>query len=190
MADKSDNPGIVTTNPDPTLNVRELVVAANLRSDDLREAEARRVNEILALDRDHQRELREAEAKRIDAIRAVDVAAVGRATEQASATAALIATQVTTTAETIRSQLATTTSQLLDRIGQLERTSYEGSGKSSVADPQLAQLIVEMREARTARDRGEGRTAVSTPLLIGIAGGAAGLIVFVLDTLLRVPALH
>ena len=58
---------------DPTQNVRELVVAAIERQDDLRILDSQWRDKMSARDLEHAREMRAAEAARIDAIRAVDV---------------------------------------------------------------------------------------------------------------------
>jgi hypothetical protein len=66
---------------DPTQNVLNVLAAAVGRQDDLRTSEQRHLERLTEVRMQYDRELREAEAKRIDAIRAVDVAAVGRAAE-------------------------------------------------------------------------------------------------------------
>lgn len=144
---------IVTTNPDPTQNVRELVVAAILRLDDLRSAESRRSDELAVAERRHMTEMLNirgafyeqlalAEAKRIDAIRSVDVAAVAVANERATAQATVLASQVATSAETLRALVAATaattaqqfqtlTTQITDRLSLLEKSQNERSGSGS-----------------------------------------------------------
>lgn len=237
-APPTNNERIVTTNPDPTQNVRELVVAANLRSDDLRMAEAKRVDEALdaarlrfdglhtaiwsrvsdamsgesrrvneqmeglrreaTLRADFSAQLNLAETKRIDAIRAVDVAAVAIANERATAQATVLANQVATSAETLRAlvatqaaasaqQFATSTAQMSDRISLLERSSYEGQGKSTVQDPMMAIRDAKMDALIAAMSKGEGRAGVSTPLMLAIAASAGGLILFIVETLSRAP---
>jgi hypothetical protein len=47
----SDKEGVVVTSPDPTENVRQLVIAEKTRNDDLRFAESRRVDESIAAER-------------------------------------------------------------------------------------------------------------------------------------------
>ncbi len=131
----------LTDKPDPTENVLKLVEAANIRQDDLREAETRRVNEQLVLRAYFDEKLREAEAKRIDAIRAVDVSAVAAASQRADNAASILATQVANTAETLRALVATTasanattlssiTTTLTERLALLEKSQYEKAGGS------------------------------------------------------------
>jgi len=137
---------VVKTDPDPTENVRALVVSGLQRQDDLRGAESRRVddalrciNETLVAAAAHSDDLRVAEAKRIDAIRAVDVAAVAVANERATAQATVLANQVAISAETLRAlvaatasttaqQFSTLTTQITDRLALLEKSQNRGEG--------------------------------------------------------------
>jgi len=91
---------------DPTQNVLDLVTAAIKRQDDLREAAAKHVREVIELRADFEEKLRAAETGRIDAIRAVDVGAVNRAAEVSAQQATTLAAQVATSAETLRTQVA------------------------------------------------------------------------------------
>jgi len=193
---------------DPTSNVRELVAAETKRQDDLRVASERRQDELrqaseLRLDEVaeiraiHARELNEAETKRIDAIRAVDVAAVSIAAERTSASATVLANQVAQSAETLRALVATTAAasasataasfgQLSDRITLLERTSYEGSGKSAVTDPAMAKMLVALEQIQLNIAKGQGREGMSTPLLMTIAAAVAGFVGFFIQAMLKV----
>jgi hypothetical protein len=112
------------------------------RLDDKIDAVALRLQEQMSLRADYAIQLSVAETKRIDAIRAVDVQAVAVANERASAQALVLAAQVSSSAETLRTLVAATAQtvaqQLLavsaginDRISALEKSSYEGVGKSS-----------------------------------------------------------
>jgi hypothetical protein len=139
---------------DPTQNVLDLVQAANLRQDDLRQLNDRRIDaeiRVLAtavegietrmiLRAKHAKEIRDSETRRLDAIRQVDVLAVGRTAEQQLAAVQTLAATTTSAAETIRAsvtstatalatQLANTVSGLTERISALEKSSYEGAGK-------------------------------------------------------------
>lgn len=91
---------------DPTANVIAILEAAVTRQDDLRIAESKHRDEMAKLRAIYDDKLRDAEAKRIDAIRAVDVGNVSRAAEVSSAQAATLAAQVTISAETLRTQVA------------------------------------------------------------------------------------
>jgi hypothetical protein len=124
---------------DPTKNVLDLVAAAILRQDDLRNAESRHVREMANIRANYETKLREAETQRIDAIRAVDVGAVNRAAEVATTQASTLAAQVATSAETLRNQVAAAaTAQTValaaalepvqKDIADLRRAQYEQQG--------------------------------------------------------------
>jgi hypothetical protein len=171
---------------DPTINVQNLLRAAIIRVDDLRDAETRRVNqhiealrtladaerrridEKLELIEKYERLLQQAEAKRIDAIRVVDVNAVSVANERAAAQATVLANQVSASADTLRALVATTastvaqqlaqvTGQLSDRLAVLERSSYESRGRETVSDPVISQLIAEVKGLRETQSSAAGR---------------------------------
>lgn len=179
---------------DPTANVIALTEAAVSRLDDLMAAEMRRQDDLRAmtarhdeqtrkLERDYQEKLRDAEAKRIDAIRAVDVNAVAVASGRASDQAAVLASQVQTSADALRSLVATSAATLAQqqaaasaefakRLAELERSKYEGAGRSTVADPQLVEMVSEMKALRlsqsTAAGKSEGLSAGWGFLLGGV----------------------
>jgi len=131
---------------DPTKNVLDLVDAAIRRQDDLREAEAKHLRELLTLRAEHDRDLRMLESSRIDAIRAVDVGAVQRAAETQATAAATLAAASAQQAETLRTQVATTATQAQQQltaaldpiqkdIADLRRAQYEAQGvKSNVVE--------------------------------------------------------
>ena len=120
---------------DPTTNVDALVASAERRLDDLRAAEALRVDQSIACIKDvaeiraaHARELRLAEAARIDAIRAVDVGNVQRAAEVQAAQATTLASQVVASAEALRVALAAALEPIIKDIADLRRAQYEAQG--------------------------------------------------------------
>jgi hypothetical protein len=135
---------------DPTANVLLLVEAAVKRQDDLREQESAHVREIAELRERHAEDLRLAEANRIDAIRAVDVGAVNRAAEVAATQATTLAAQVATSAETLRTQvaaaanaatiaLAAALEPVQKDIADLRRAQYEQQGqKAQVSESRLS----------------------------------------------------
>jgi len=127
---------------DPTPNVVAIIDAVVRRQDDLREAQNKRLSEMVALVAEHAKELRTAEAARIDAIRAVDVGAVNRATEVAATQASTLAAQVATSAETLRTQvsaaaqaatvaLAAALEPIQKDIADLRRVQYEAAGSKA-----------------------------------------------------------
>jgi hypothetical protein len=171
-----------------TLRIESLRELDNKRIDDLRIAEARRLDEQAALREQYHDKLSLAEAKRIDAIRAVDVNNVSVASERAAAQAMVLANQVTTSAEALRTLVASTatttaaqqsaiTQQFTERLTSLERAQYEGKGKSSLADPQIAELVAEMKSLRESKSvttgKDEGSVASKANLRANIATAIA-----------------
>lgn len=156
---------------DPTLNIRELIDAAACRQDDLRTAETQRVNQEF----EAERRRHEAETKRVDALRAVDIAAVATANERALEQAAVLASQVATSAETLRALVASTavtiarqldqlSTQLSDRISALEKASYEGAGRQRMTDPQMVELLAEVKALNETRAKSSGKGAGLTAM--------------------------
>ncbi len=188
---------------DPTENVKALTEAANLRQDDLRDLNNRRIDAELAhlhfvsdLRATHMKEIRELESRRLDAIRQVDVTAVKTEADRAlAAIQALAATTATNaenlrtalqnTAQTIAKQTSDTVQQITERIAALEKSSYEGAGKQAVADPMMAELVTTMKSLREGRatdaGKSEGYGNVKTAVLFVIA-----IVGFVLGALLPV----
>jgi hypothetical protein len=127
---------------DPTENVLSLVEAAIRRQDDLRAAEALRLEQLVVNHQNHTAELRRTETARLDAIRAVDVGAVNRAAEVAAQQASTLAAQVAQSAETLRTQVAAAAvsarveltaalEPIQKDIADLRRAQYEAQGKTT-----------------------------------------------------------
>jgi hypothetical protein len=145
---------------DPTENVKALSEAANKRQDDLREAENRRQNDLRdsearlyraemgalttivdiygrhAREKDDLRAYYEKMIRDLDksnqvAIRQIDVSAVSALAVTTTTTAESLRSLVQNTATTIATQTANTFQLVIDRVAALEKTSYEGSGKST-----------------------------------------------------------
>lgn len=153
---------------DPTENVIALTEAANKRQDDLREANDRLfevqiecIRNEVSLRAEFAREIRTLNDDRLEKIRQVDVLAGNTAADRAlvaiqtlattqAAAAETLRSMVTTTATTIATQNAETVAQLSGRIAQLEKSSYEGAGKQTVADPMLVELIAEVKALRSS----------------------------------------
>jgi hypothetical protein len=168
---------------DPTENVQALSEAANKRQDDLREAnnrltesEIKRVDERIThadkmaeLRERHFQKMRTAETARLDSIRQVDVTAVRTEADRALAAIQTLAATTATNAENLRNALTTTAAtiakqtadsftQVIERIAALEKSSYEGVGKQRLADPQMIDLLAEVK---ALRESGAGRAGVS-----------------------------
>lgn len=193
--DKAGNPVV-----DPTENVIALTEAANKRQDDLRgaqdkyvEARIKHVEQIGQIRAKHSKEMRKLESDRLNAIRQVDVTAVKTEADRAlqaiqalAATTAINAetlrTALTNTAATIAKQTSDTVGQLIERIAALEKSSYEGVGKSRVADPQLAQFMIDMKGLVSSQRRGEGKaegagSAINWVIAgVGVFGTLVGLV--------------
>ncbi len=138
---------------DPTKNVLDLVNAAVIRLNDLRDLDAKyseklrtqadaHIHEIMAMRDRFETTIRVQESARIDAIRAVDVAAVARQAEVQATQAATLAAAVATSAETLRGQvaatagaaavnLATSLEPITTSIAALQRSQYELQGQAA-----------------------------------------------------------
>jgi hypothetical protein len=186
---------------DPTKNVQALVIAESKRQDDLRlasekynEKVAEYVEKVASIKADcakeianirveYAKEFNALESGRLNAIRQVDVLAVNTAVDRAAAaTQALAQTTasnaenirnaMTTTAAAIATQLANTVSAITDRIGSLEKSSYTGAGRSTMSDPALAEMMLEIKALRQEQSLGAGKTQglnASWAILIGAA---------------------
>lgn len=216
---------------DPSVNVAALSEASNRRQDDLRvaserlvetrlddlaridhlraehdrelrQAESRRVDQMLELRASYEERLALAEAKRIDAIRAVDVNAVSVASQRASDQATVLATQVAQSAEALRALVASTANTvaqsqqqlattLSTRITTLEQAQYEGKGKAGVSDPAFALLLAEVKSlretgsTRTGSDTGQATQAANTRAMIATIVGVGALLLSVIVYLSR-----
>jgi hypothetical protein len=144
---------------DPTANVLQLVEAAITRQDDLRKAESRRLEDLLALRAFYDAELRKGEAARIDAIRAVDTASVTRAAEVAAAQAEALRNQVAAAAQASTVALAAALEPIQKDIADLRRLQYEQQGQKAA--------VVEHRSTST-----DVRTLI-IGVLVALAGIAA-----------------
>jgi hypothetical protein len=128
---------------DPTKNVLDLVDAAMRRQDDLREMESAHIREILTIRGEFMEQLRRAEAARLDSIRAVDQSAVQRAAEVQATQASALAAQVVATADAFRVSLAAALEPIVKDIADLRKTQYEQAGqKSQVTERRLSSASV------------------------------------------------
>lgn len=116
---------------DPTKNVESLVEAAMQRQDDLREMESGHVRELMALRGLHYQELRKAEADRIDAIQTRSDLTVQRAAEVQATQASTLAAQVTATADAFRALMAAELAPVKASIEDLRRAQYEAQGQKA-----------------------------------------------------------
>lgn len=130
---------------------------------EINESERRRVSEQMILRAEFNEKIREAEAKRIDAIRAVDVAAVAVAAERAAQQATVLANQVSTSADTLRTLVASTASAVAEQLRQvsqsfterlaaLEKAQYESKGGIEGSP-----LIARLNALESVHSNSEGR---------------------------------
>lgn len=185
---------------DPTANVIALMAAAVQRQDDLRRAEAQRINELrivghdtntalahaesrrvdeqMALRSAYDEKLRDAEAKRIDAIRAVDVAAVAIQNERAVQQAAVLANQVSASKDALQALVASTADQLAKNLATSLSQILERLSSLEKSQYQLGG-----RATQQGEDRGQSNLRQGQLLAVGLA--IAGWIVVVALFLLR-----
>ena len=83
--------------------------------------------------------------------------AAGFAMHNTSADA--LRTLVATTAAAMATQSQNTTGQFQERLALLERSQYETKGRSALADPQLAEMLAELRGLRTRASTETGKSA-------------------------------
>jgi hypothetical protein len=193
---------------DPTENVIALVQALEKMVSALREADIKfndsqhaHLKEISGLRAVNAETLRISDLDRLGKTREVDVLA-GAASAAALATAVqTLATTSDRNAETLRS-LVTATAQTMAkqtadqaavlsaqtdslvkdinaRIAELQKSSYQGVGKSSVADPMMADFITEMRMLVTRQAHSGGKSegiSASWVILLGAVSLFSGLL--------------
>lgn len=184
---------------DPTANVRELVFEQARRQDDLRlasqelsEVRARHLKEIADLRAMHAETLRTSDLDRLDKTRQVDVLA-GTASAAALATAVqtlantsdrnadTLRNLVSSTAQTMAKQtsdLAATLSAQTDslvkdinaRIAELQKSSYQGVGKSSVSDPMMERVALMVEGLARSQAAGAGKSAGISAVWVAVLG--------------------
>lgn len=172
---------------DPTKNVLDLVEAANKRQDDLRsltkelfDAQIANIKEIAALRAAHAETLRVSDLNGLAKTREVDVntanasaAALATAVtalqsasdknaeairNQMNSDRAALAKQVTDTAATVSAANDNAMRDVNNRIAELQKSNYQGAGRSSVADPMMAEWMTEMRALVKGQDRSTGKS--------------------------------
>ena len=157
---------------DPTENVLNLVGAAIRRQDDLREAHTKHVEKLDEVREYYRQEIREAEAKRIDAIRAVDVNAAQQQVSVAEIRASALASQVAAAAEAQRNQVSAAATAFEQRLNQALAPIQE-----AVADLRRVQYEQQGQRAQVVESRGAGEENRSqATLIMGIVLGVVTLI--------------
>jgi len=152
---------------DLAISITEDLTMANVEDKDKCQLEIQNLEKQMNIKFEYNDRIIEAESKRLDAIRAVDSQAVILANEKAAAQTELLAGQVVALTESLRNlisstniavtqQLVQVSTQLTERIAVLEKIQYES----------------------------EGRSKLSSPLLITISGFTGGVIVFIVQKLM------
>lgn len=158
-------------------------------------AEARRLDEQAMLRAGYADQLASAEAKRIDAIRAVDVNAVAVASQRTADQATVLANQVAQSAEALRTLVASTAATvaaaqaqlgatLSGRLTTLEQAQYKGEGRSLYADPQMQDLVAQVKTLAANSQSGTGKSSGITAA-VGYMIAAVMALVAVAGVLLR-----
>lgn len=185
---------------DPSVNVQALNEASVKRLDDLREVtnslydakiahgaemanlRAQYATELGEVRADHAKELRETETHRLDAIRQVDQLTATTAADRAAQATQALAVRAATDAETLRGVVATTataqgqtTSQqfsaVIERIAALEKSSYQGQGRSTATDPMLEQLLAKVNGLSNGQQLNAGKSeglSIAGQMLLGV----------------------
>ena len=165
---------------DPSENVRQALSAEVKRIDDLivlrtetfdckLDAEIKRIDEKIKIQSEASDRLNIAESKRLDSIRLVDISAVSVASERGAQQASILASQVEASAETLRTLVASTAAtvaqqsaqqaaQLSDRILALEKSNYEVVGRGRILDPQMDDLLLEVKNLRGSQHTKQGNS--------------------------------
>ena len=198
--------GVPDAKPDPTANVFDLVTAASLRQDDLRDAE-RRYNDLrdthsketaylresyqsqaAQREREYQEKLAIKESSRLDSIRQIDredgnqkaIAAQTAITTLANSTIALKDTlqlQVQNTAVAVENKQAAFQKDVNDRISHLELQYSEGKGKADVREPANEELIKLVRELASQKSQDTGQSVGMKNMGAWIVAGILGVFV-------------
>lgn len=150
---------------DPTANVIALVEAQANAAEQLRIADtkyndtvAKHINEMAKLRAGHSETLRISDLDRLDKTRQVDVLASSSTATGLAVTVQTLAKQTTELASTLATQTDNLVKDINSRIAELQKSSYQGAGKSSVADPVIENLVIEVRNLIKAQASGSGKT--------------------------------
>lgn len=183
---------------DPTHNVIALVEANAKSFSQLREADVKfndaqhyHLKEIGQLRAEHASTLRTSDLDRQEKTRQVDVMAAAASAAQLATAVSTLATTADRNAETLRNQLnsdraalaklVADTAQALstqndslmkdvnNRIAELQKSSYQGVGKSMVTDPMMAEFIQEMKAMASGALERRGRDTATDPAIIAMS---------------------
>lgn len=182
---------------DPTKNVLDLFEAGSTRQDDLRKEhkkfvamQIRHVKQLIGLNAQHAKEMAAKESDRLDKIRQVDVLNASSKAAEALTAIQTLANTTTANADNIKNAVAeaaasiaastaNTVTEINKRLAALEKASYEGVGKQTLADPQMANLIKVVGELAAKGEQGTGKTSgfnTSWAVLLGAVTLIVGLV--------------
>lgn len=130
----------------------------------------------------HNAEIRSMESDRVDKIRSVDVANAAATAAQLLSAVTTLASTAQATAETLRNQVAATAAAvasqteriinpIVERVAVLEKSSYRGEGRSTLADPALQDIMAEMRKISNGVSTSSGKSEGSGDTIKWIALG-------------------
>lgn len=133
----------------------------------------------------------EKETKRVDSNREVDGKAVTIATDRASDAASVLAKALSETAETMRKNtdaIATTlalqlqqfNTQFVERFMTIEKIQNENIGRAALSDT----LPDRIKVLEDAKNVGEGRSGMSTPLLMLLSSLGGGVLIYIIQSLM------
>jgi hypothetical protein len=129
------------------------------------------------------KEIRRMESDRLDKIRQVDVSNAAATAAQLLSAVTTLATTQQAAAETLRNQVQTTAvaagatqerffSPILERLALLEKFSNVSQGRQAFSDPQLTELLIEMKNLRGTKSEGVSAVGVvvagAVALLVGL----------------------
>ena len=141
--------------------ILKLIDSIVSRQDDIRRVEIKRLDDQFA----NMRYQAEQESERINAIRKLDTEAVSIANERAIKQAEMLAKQVADNADVLRKAVAETASVIATQLQQITNS-----------------LIERISAVEKVQYENKGRSGISAPLLMLIAGFAGGLVVFIVQT--------
>lgn len=152
----------------PSANVQQLVGNAVKYLEELHKATEKSFNDKLQAFIENSRRESSAESDRINELRKGDLESVRVANVQAIKTAELLASQMLENAEVLRKSVEATANQL---ASQLEKITVQQDTRFAVLEK--------------ASYENKGRSGISSPLLMLLAGLGGGIIVFVIELVIK-----
>src|SRR5450759_3956100 len=175
----------VNEKTDPTPNTILLMDTAVNGLTALFASEMRRVDERFTMFSEYIKNMSIAESKRLDAAREVDAQAVRVASDRANATAGTLATQVSNFNDAQRALVNATAEAVAKNLLQVASQINE-SAKEEQRQQQLKNdvFMASIAALQKAQNESQGRSGISSPLLMMIAGIVGGILVFIVEALM------